>query len=159
MTIKKCFILLVAVVSLVTVMGCASTSGAEGNAPAEAKTTVIIHYNRPAADYDGWNVWAWATNGINGGFNFTEEDSFGKIAFVTGEKLNTDIGFVLRSTDNWETAVKDIEDDRKAIVTDKFGEIWLYEGDAEVYTVAPEGATPYDRTKLAPVPAEVPAAE
>ncbi len=136
MTIKKCLLLLLALVALVGFMGCTTTSEVPDAAPAAPKTTVIVHYNRPSADYDGWNLWMWA-NGLDGQYDFTEEDSFGKVAVVTSKKVNNEVGFVLRSTSNWDTATKDTEDDRFIAVTDGIGEVWIYQDDPTVYTVAP----------------------
>jgi len=74
--------------------------------------TVRIHYNRPAGDYDGWNAYYWNI-GTGGQLNFDGEDAYGKVATLTVNNTSAvaGFGFLLRSTDNWDTATKNALDD------------------------------------------------
>ena len=114
-----------------------------------ASQTIKIHYNRPAGDYGdshGWNVWMWGTSTSNDNttLNFTGEDSFGKVLTInlTNAGLVSGFGFLVRSTDDWGTAVKD-GGDRHVSVTEVadggtgLSEVWLKAGDDTVYTVDP----------------------
>ena len=85
--------------------------------PNDIKLT--IHYNRPAGDYSGWNLWIWKNSErdaqdspvSSSGVQFTGEDEFGKVASVTLTGVSTfkDIGIIVRLND-W--SAKDISDDR-----------------------------------------------
>ena len=69
--------------------------------------TIRIHYNRPAGDYDGWNIWYWNI-GTGGQLDFSGEDAYGKVATLTVNNTAavSGFGFLLRSSDNWDTATK-----------------------------------------------------
>ena len=89
----------------------------------------IVHYNRPAGDYTGWNLWLW-NNTVGGSANeFTGTDSFGKVLTwdLTNAKYIASYSFIVR-TDNWD---KDTNDDRTVSV-DPAGngttEIWVRQG-------------------------------
>ena len=89
----------------------------------------ILHYNRPAGDYTGWNIWAW--NNLAGGSakEFTSTDSFGKVLTwdVTNAKDVASYSFIVR-TDNWD---KDTPDDRTVLVNSNGNgttEIWVRQG-------------------------------
>jgi len=107
---------------------------------------LTIHYQRPAEDYTGWNVWLWknvagtagdvavSTNGVD----FNGADAFGKVLTIDipGMQNFDNIGFIIR-LNNWSS--KDISDDR---FISNFGgngsaEIWLVQGDTQIYNSAP----------------------
>ena len=108
---------------------------------------VKVHYQRPAGDYDTWNVYTWRNDDANGKdagvddkvFNFDAgEDSFGKIAQidVSGMTPYKSLGFLVRKGSTW---TKDVGIDRFLSDFDSNGnaEIWLIQGDPNVYTKAP----------------------
>jgi type I pullulanase len=112
-----------------------------------ATITLTVHYQRPGADYDSWNLWLWRNLGTGAdsdvnkdGVKFTGEDDFGKI--VTVEINNMDkyenVGIIVRKG---EWAAKDVTADR--FIT-KFGadgktEIWLRQADPIIYYEKPTG--------------------
>lgn len=111
---------------------------------------VKVHYQRPAGDYDTWNVYTWRNDDANGKdagvddkvFAFTAgEDSFGKIAQidVTGMAPYKSLGFLIRKGTTW---TKDVAADRFLSTFDSSGnaEIWLVQGDETIYTQAPSVA-------------------
>ena len=109
-------------------------------APASAATrTLTIHYHRTNADYAGWNLWTWNDVVTPDGKNFTGDDTFGKVAVMDVKADGTTVGFLFRSTDNWDTAVKDGGD--RSVALNPFGntEVWFLEGDATVYDYNPLG--------------------
>ena len=72
--------------------------------------TLTIHYQRPNADYQGWNLWLWKNLSGPGdvdvnanGVEFTSNDDFGKIAKVTitGMDKFESIGIIVRKG-SWE---------------------------------------------------------
>jgi type I pullulanase len=112
-----------------------------------ATITLTVHYQRPGADYDTWNLWLWRNLGTGtdaevnkDGVKFTGDDDFGKV--VTVEINNMDkfdnIGIIVRKG---EWAAKDVTADR--FIT-KFGadgktEIWLRQADPVIYYEKPTG--------------------
>jgi len=112
-----------------------------------AVITLTVHYQRPSADYDTWNLWLWRNVGTGtdaevnkDGVKFTGDDDFGKV--VTVEINNMDkyenIGIIVRKG---EWAAKDVTADR--FIT-KFGadgktEIWLRQADPVIYYEKPTG--------------------
>ena len=113
--------------------------------PDEIKLTV--HYNRPAGDYSGWNLWIWKNSErdaqdspvSSSGIQFTSDDAFGKVASVTltGMSSFKDIGLIVRLND-W--SAKDISDDRFISKFDANGnaEIWLVQNDKNIYYQKPD---------------------
>ena len=112
-----------------------------------AVITLTVHYQRPGADYDTWNLWLWRNVGTGSdadvnkdGVKFSGDDDFGKV--VTVEINNMDkyenIGIIVRKG---EWAAKDVTADR--FIT-KFGadgktEIWLRQADPTIYYEKPTG--------------------
>ena len=101
--------------------------------------SLTIHYHRTAGDYAGWNLWTWNDVVTPDGKNFTGDDTFGKVAVMDVKADGTTVGFLFRSTDNWDTAVKDGGD--RSVALNPFGntEVWFLEGDATVYDYNPLG--------------------
>ena len=112
-----------------------------------ATVTLTVHYQRPSADYDSWNLWLWR-NVATGtdvdvdktGVKFTSEDDFGKIATVEINNMDKfdNLGIIVRKG---EWVAKDGEADR---FIDKFGadgktEIWLRQADRTIYYEKPTG--------------------
>lgn len=112
-----------------------------------ATVTLTVHYQRPGADYDTWNLWLWRNVGTGSdaevnkdGVKFTGDDAYGKV--VTVEINNMDkyenVGIIVRKG---EWAAKDVTADR--FIT-KFGadgktEIWLRQADPVIYYEKPTG--------------------
>ena len=91
---------------------------------------LVVHYNRPDGNYDGWGLHAFGD--IEGTVEwanpipFTGEDSYGRFAWVKVKPGGSSVGFIVHNGDT-----KDPDGDRFANpqVTP---EIWLTSGDARV---------------------------
>ncbi len=101
------------------------------------KTTVTIHYKRNNGDYDGWNIWCWPDGGEGAAYEFTKEDSFGKVAVIEFDSAVEKAGFIIRLND-WEA--KDTFGDDRFIegIKDGKAEIWVTEGVEEFATEGPK---------------------
>ena len=112
-----------------------------------AVITLTVHYQRPGADYDTWNLWLWRNLGTGtdaevnkDGVKFTGDDDFGKV--VTVEINNMDkyenVGIIVRKG---EWAAKDVTADRfiKEFGADGKTEIWLRQADPTIYYSKPTG--------------------
>lgn len=107
---------------------------------------LTIHYQRPADDYKGWNVWLWKNvSGTSGdvdvsatGSEFNGSDAFGKILTIDIPNMDSfeNVGFIVR-LNNW--ASKDVSDDRFITKFDANGnaEIWLVQADPQIYLTRP----------------------
>lgn len=139
-----------AVISAVFALIATTITGAPAQALSVDTVTVTVHYQRPAGDYDTWNVYTWRNDDANGKdvgvddkvFAFTEgEDSFGKIAkiVVSGMTPYKSLGFLIRKGTTW---TKDVSVDRFLSDFDSSGkaEIWLVQGDETIYKTAPSVA-------------------
>jgi pullulanase len=132
---------------------------AEQSAHAALPDTVhlTVHYQRPASDYQNWNVYLWRdlpgtandkeVSAI--GFPFTSTDAYGGLAKidVTGMATFNQLGFIIRKG-AW--VEKDGGTDRFVPAFDANGnaEIWLRQGDAQIYTAPPTGAIAVNPTVL-----------
>lgn len=117
------------------------TMGVSNQKVEAAGVTLIVHYNRSAGDYDGWNLWVWPDGGEGKECNFTAEDDFGKIAVFKSDVDTDKVGFLVKFNE-WEE--KDISEDRFVTLKDGFAEIWINSGEEEILTEAPAGAKAYD---------------
>lgn len=101
------------------------------------ETKIIVHYYRYDKAYEGWNLWIWPNKKDGKAFQFTGEDSYGKVAAFTlpNTKDADSVGLILRkSTEGNEWAEKEFGDR----IISKFKEdgsmeIWLLQGDEKVY--------------------------
>ncbi len=102
-------------------------------AASTATTTVIVHYHRFDNSYSGWNLWLWpqAPKSLGGAaYNFNGSDSFGQVATVKVPGDNTQVGVIVRQG-NW--IAKDIASNRYLNVTHGTAEVWLLQGNPDVY--------------------------
>ena len=123
-----------------------ATLPAISSAAAPDVVKLVVHYQRPAGDYTGWNLWLWKNSSVNTndksidskGVPFNGDDSFGKVLTleVSDMKNFEDIGIIVRLND-W--AEKDIGSDRFISVFDANGkaEVWLRKGDPEIHYSLP----------------------
>lgn len=118
---------------------------------------LTVHYNRTNGDYEGWNLWLWqnkdsGSDGTGTSVKFAEpDDAFGKVAKYTlkGMAAYDSVGIIVRLN---EWAKKDTASgwpnggDRFVVDFDATGnaEIWLKQGDINIYKTAPavSGSTP-----------------
>ena len=91
---------------------------------------LVVHYNRPGGDYDGWGLHAfgdiegtvdWATP-----IPFTGEDAYGRFAWVKVKPGASSVGFIVHNGD-----AKDPDGDRFAN-PQLTPEVWLTSGDSTV---------------------------
>ena len=110
---------------------------------------LVVHYQRPAADYTGWNLWLWKNSSNNAndkpvdlkGVPFNGDDGFGKVLTleIPDMKSFDDIGIIVRLNDWVE---KDVGADRFISTFDANGkaEVWLRKGDTEIHYSLPTEA-------------------
>ena len=112
---------------------------------APATVNLTVHYQRPAGDYQNWNLWLWKNLAGPGdvdvnanGVEFTSNDDFGKVAKVTitGMEKFESVGIIVRKG-SWDA--KDIEADRFITQFNQDGnvEIWLRKGDPTIHYSIP----------------------
>ena len=102
--------------------------------PAAANGSVIVHYQRPAGDYDGWglHLWGdaidpsectdWANPKLPDGF-----DDYGATFNILLQDSSQAVNFIVHKGDE-----KDTDADR-SFAPDQTGNIWLKQGDEMVY--------------------------
>ena len=139
----------IALVGLLITVLAAITLPTASTAAAPDVVKLVVHYQRPAADYAGWNLWLWKNSSNNTldksidskGVQFNGEDSFGKVLTLDIPDMSgfDDIGIIVRLND-W--AQKDGDADRFISVFDANGkaEVWLRKGDLEIHYSLPTGA-------------------
>ncbi|MFF9013905.1 pullulanase-type alpha-1,6-glucosidase [Streptomyces sp. NPDC014870] len=130
----------------------ATTSGApavEQPPTATQRDYAIVHYKRPAGDYDDWGLYTWGDIADGEGTTwpagkpFTGRDAYGAFAYVKLKPGASSVGFIAVNKDG----VKDTDADRTVDLS-KTGEVWIEQGKGEVLNAAPEGAyPPQDTTK------------
>lgn len=118
------------------------------------RAALKVHYNRPAGDYAGWNIWHFGGSQTGASANFIGTDSFGKFACVvypTDAPL-TEYGILFRHSitgNDWEA--KDLAPGEtgmsagnRVITLAAQGqtEVWLKQGKNYVYTAEPEMELP-----------------
>lgn len=76
--------------------------------PASAEELkVVVHYDRPDGDYEGWTVWMWPDSGEGAAYEFSSTGDNGAVCEAT-ISADATIGFIVRYGD-WEA--KDVEQD------------------------------------------------
>ncbi|GAB3414510.1 pullulanase-type alpha-1,6-glucosidase [Flindersiella endophytica] len=105
-----------------------SDGGGGGEVP---RDWLLVHYQRPAGDYDGWGLHAWGD--IEGEVQwaspipFSGEDSYGRFAWVKLAPGASNVGFIAHKGDE-----KDCAQDR-FVNPGRNGEIWLKSGSCDVF--------------------------
>ena len=113
--------------------------------PAIIKLTV--HYQRPGADYAGWNLWIWRNVGSGAdveldknGVQFSGDDDYGKVVTVSIDNMDKfeNVGIIVRKG---EWAAKDVTADRFITKFNSDGtvEVWLRQADPVIYYEKPSG--------------------
>ena len=132
---------------------------AEGKSAADfgGQTVLIVHYRRDAADYTGWNVWAWPINAEGAAYPLTESDAFGLYTVVVLDEAHSKLGFLVRRGD-WEE--KDGAQDRMIeIGPGGIAEVWAREGRLAFDTTPPTVDAAQDAKPAAVNPGMNPGAE
>jgi pullulanase len=123
---------------LAIVLAFASLLGASLPSHAATDRQVTVHYFRFNADYTSWKLWLWPKGGSGADYNFSADDSFGKVGnFSVPASAGLDVGLIVKKG-NWDS--KDVASDRYITNWDASGnaEIWLVQGDATIYYSAPK---------------------
>jgi len=102
------------------------------------KTKIIIHYAKSPTSQLKWNVSLWTDKKEVKQFEFKSKDSFGQICEVDLDGQLDKVGFAILTS-------KGDKDTGQNRFIEKFengvGEIWLKEGDSNIYTSAAQAAT------------------
>ena len=105
--------------------------------PIEGDITINVHYHRFDNNYTDWNLWMWPKGAEGASYNFTGEDSYGKIASIKlAPGAATEVGFIMRKG---EWLAKDIDADRfipLSKLKNKVVDVWLLQGDPKIYYAA-----------------------
>lgn len=100
---------------------------------ASEKVQVNFHYKRFNEDYSDWNLWVWEEGKSGATKYFEKSDEYGKISTIEfiKEKDVTYLGFLLKKGD-WVD--KDITKDRHIPLTEKKIDVYLLQGDENIYS-------------------------
>ncbi|WP_291945058.1 pullulanase-associated domain-containing protein, partial [Cetobacterium sp.] len=100
---------------------------------ASEKVQVNFHYKRFNEDYSDWNLWVWEEGKSGTTKYFEKSDEYGKISTIEfiKEKDVTYLGFLLKKGD-WVD--KDINKDRNISLTEKKIDVYLLQGDENIYS-------------------------
>ncbi len=92
-----------------------------------------IHYKRFDDNYENWNLWVWEFGKEGKGVNFTGTDDYGVYLDVQLNKneMPEKVGFIVRYGD-WEK--KDISMDRFVSITSDKTDVYILQGDQNVYS-------------------------
>ncbi|WP_010096400.1 pullulanase [Ornithinibacillus scapharcae] len=113
------------------------TSGAE-----TGQRTVRFTYIREDQNFTDWNIWVWNTGVKEDQIDFETYDGDKAIANIAVATETEQFGFVLRSTDNWDTAVKEFGDRFiKVNKNDLLTKVYITSGTEEV-RIVPDGSAP-----------------
>ncbi|MBT2661723.1 pullulanase [Bacillus sp. ISL-45] len=88
---------------------------AEGSSTTEDSVTaderkVRFTYIREDQTFGDWNIWVWNTDGSDGQIDFASKEGSRAVAEIPIGTNATQMGFVLRSTYDWNTAEKEFGD-------------------------------------------------
>jgi pullulanase len=125
---------LTCLLSATVLLGTHASAGLRATtAHADASTEVIVHYFRQNGDYTGWNFWMWPnkpSSGAGAEYDVTGQDAFGKVADAQIPGTDTEVGIIAR-LNNWDA--KDVSQDRFIQVSSSKAEVWLIQGDSNIY--------------------------
>ena len=110
---------------------------------------VLVHYHNPTGDYFSYDMWQWQINQWGKEAAFSKLDYFGiqgELSFETWEHLNHAHVIIKRS--DWSSQSCDYHIDLLPphLVT----EIWLIEGDAQVYYSLQAATTSHQYSRRRP---------
>ena len=101
----------------------------------EGKVAITLHYYRFDNQYENWDIWSWAPEGV--AFALDGEDEFGKKGIITFDNVSKDtqIGFIVRKSDwSQKEGNSDRFVDKTKLKSDGTGDIYIIEGIETVYT-------------------------
>ncbi|MFD7163082.1 pullulanase-type alpha-1,6-glucosidase [Streptomyces violascens] len=124
-----------------TASALASTTAGQNPPPAKptavARDYAVVHYKRPAGDYDGWQLKADGQSAA-----FTGRDAYGAFAWI---KLPQGAGSLAYTVAEGDTA----DGPQRTIDLGRTGEVWVEQGKDGQWEQAPAGARPpQDKSKV-----------
>ncbi|MCA1055233.1 pullulanase [Rossellomorea aquimaris] len=119
-----------------------TVTAASGGEEMSSERTVRFTYIREDQKYDGWNIWAWYTGVRNDQLNFDSYENGVATANIAVAPETERFGFVLRSTDNWDTAQREFGDRYiKVNKNDTITKAYVTSGVEEI-RIVPDGSAP-----------------
>ncbi len=124
----------ISALSLISVLACLTTCAVAQSTIAE--DTLVVHYGRPAGDYESWTLWVWDDNteGDSHDLEAVDEDDFGLVFHVLRSEYGdgSKIGFLPKFKE-WES-----EDPPDRVWTpDQGKEVWIVSGQQKLFTQQP----------------------
>ncbi len=115
------------------------------------KVNVKVHYYRFDEDYTNWDVWSWVDGSSKEGhgganYEFTESDSYGKVASFTYNDMKglSKIGFIVRKND-WSDREQSTLNDGNRIINLAYAD---KNGNVDVYVLQKEPKTFYAENQV-----------
>ncbi|WP_033340650.1 pullulanase-type alpha-1,6-glucosidase [Catenuloplanes japonicus] len=111
-----------------------ATAAVETPPQTASRDWLVVHYQRPAGDYDDWKLYTWgdvdpaSVTTWPDGQPFAGEDDYGRFAWVKLKPGAQSVGFLVVDP----AGVKDPAVDRTVDVT-ATGEVWVKQGDGTLY--------------------------
>lgn len=122
----------------------AQQANAEGTATTSESTDrkVRFTYIREDQNFGEWNIWTWNTGVQDGQVNFTTKEGRKAVANIPVGANTAEMGFVLRSTYDWNTAQKEFGDRFiKVNKNDSITKVFVTSG-VEQIRIVPDGSAP-----------------
>jgi len=117
-----------------------STTTVESTEAADRQ--VRFTYIRDDQTYGDWNIWAWNTGVINDQINFEKYEGGVAVAHIAVSPETEQFGFVLRSTEDWNTAEKEFGDRFIQVnKNDSLTKAYITTG-VEQIRIVPDGSAP-----------------
>lgn len=125
----------------------APEASAEGSSTGESTTAssdrkLRFTYIREDQNFGEWNIWTWNTGVADGQVDFTTKEGTKAVVDIPVSEATTQMGFVLRSTYDWNTAQKEFGDRFIPInKNDTLTKAYITSG-VEQIRVVPDGSAP-----------------
>ncbi|TMU83470.1 pullulanase [Bacillus sp. BHET2] len=140
------FMTLMMLISLWSPVVTAASAVADGNAvtdtAATSDRTVQFTYIREDQTYGDWNIWTWNTGVKDDQVNFDSYENGVAVGSIAVAPVTEQFGFVLRSTEDWNTAEKEFGDRFvKVNKNDTLTKAYITSGVEEI-RIVPDGSAP-----------------
>ncbi|WP_205600696.1 pullulanase [Gracilibacillus sp. YIM 98692] len=107
-----------------------------------SERSVRFTYIRDDETYDGWNIWAWNTGVKDDQIDFDLYEDGKAVANIAVAPETDEFGFVLRSTEDWDTAEKEFGDRFIQVnKNDSLTKAYITSGEEEI-RIVPDGSAP-----------------
>ncbi len=113
---------------------------------------LVFYWTDDKADYSKCDMWIWFPNAEGRGYPFHPCEYGGKVILNVPEEIE-EVGFIVRKNcsdpggTSWGEATKDFEQDRFAVITGPYTEIYLKPGEAGQF-ISTDGGKTLTQTKL-----------